>query len=260
MTPNSLNLSETEAHEALRVVDEERGVTSSKITELERFRRKVQGMDVSDRSRPTEPQFSGGDVETVSSGRSNVCCREVVDAFEQTLGTCEDTRLELTMCGELGGEVASTVLNDESSKLTPELKQAIMDSVDERRSQLRVLEEALEKEENSVRKAVELLGSIEESLVSEASLISLGFDELRQRHGSLIYLREDCEDRIQERQKTLSETTKEGATSGLRQMSLVEYLYEGLGVDHPVLSALTEAVQACEKNEMEVRKHICKVV
>ncbi|MFW5983643.1 MAG: DUF7260 family protein [Halobacteria archaeon] len=262
MTLSNPSLSGTEAHEALQVVKEECRTVSRKLTELERFRRSVREMNTLDGGRSTGTQASdGGGVRAVTSTRSTGCvCGDVVDAFDGSLNRCEDTSLERAMSGELGKEIASTILQDRSSKLSSGLKGAILHSVDERRSQLRVLEKALEKEKRSVSETVKLLESINESLVTEGSLIDLGFDELRQRHGTLIYLREDCEDRIQERQQTLSETTKEAAVAGLRHMSLIEYLYEGLEVEHPVLSTLTEAIRVCEENEMEVRKHICKVV
>ena len=90
-------------------------------------------------------------------------------------------------------------------------------------------------------------------------MISLGFDELKQGHGSLTCLKEDFEKRIQERHKTLSKTTKEASAAGLRHMSMVEYLYEELSTEHPVLSTLTEAVRVCERKEREVREYICRV-
>jgi hypothetical protein len=259
---NRPDLSETEAHQALQIVNEERRITSRKLTESNRFRRKVQEMGTLDGSRPTRPQASGGGaVGAMTSSKPKGCvCGDVIDAFEETLGRCDDTRLEFSISGELGDEIASAILQDRSSKLTSELKGAVLFSVEERQSQLRVLEEALETESRSVKETVKLLERIDESLVTEDILINLRFDELRQRHGTLICLREDCEDRIQERQRTLSNTTKEAASTGLRHMSLTEYLYEGLDVDHPVLSALTEAFQACEENETEVRKYICKAV
>jgi hypothetical protein len=263
MNQRSLSLSETEAHKALRTVEEEKQITSDKLTEIDRFRQKVRRMEATgDISNDGFRGAVGGAVNAVvSTMPGGPVCGDVIEAFEDTLNRCEEsTGMETTMSGELGREIAALLLRDEEAELTSDLKGSVLHSVDERKSQLRVLKEALETEEESVRLTVELVESIDETLITEGDLISMGFDELRQRHGSLICLKEDCENRIQERQQTLSRTTKETSAAGLRHMSLVEYLYENLSAEHPVLSTLTEAMQACEENEYEVREHICKVM
>jgi hypothetical protein len=263
MNPSSLSLSETEAHKALQTVDKEKKITSNKITQVDRFRQKVRRIETVDDTAASgfRGTVGGGVSAVVSTQPDGSVCGDIVEAFEETLDRCEKgTSLETTMSGELGREIAALLLRDEEAELTSDLKGSVLHSVDERKSQLRVLREALETEEESVKLTVELVESIDESLITEGTLINLGFDELRQRHGSLICLKEDCENRIQERQQTLSRTTKETSAAGLRHMSLVEYLYENLSAEHPVLSTLTEAMQACEENEYEVREHICKVM
>ena len=262
MTSN--NLSETEAHRALQTVNEEKQITSKKLTEIDRFRRKVHRMDTADGSLTDGTQRSpDGGVRAVASTRQNPAytCGDVIEAFDDTLNNCEEsTSMERTITGELGKDVAALLLQNDKANLTSELKRAVLSSVDERQSQLRVLEKALETEEESVRSTVELVESVNDSIVAEETLINLGFDELRQRHGNLICLKNGCESRIQDRQQTLSETTKEASTAGLRHMSLVECLYEGPSPDHLVLSTLTEAVRVCERKEQEARKYICRVV
>ena len=263
MTPNNLNLSETEAHRALQTVKEEKRITSKKLTEIGRFRQEVREMEAVDGSPADGLRGADGGVRAVSSTGSNpgCVCGDVIEAFEGTLNGCEGSVcVERAMAGELGKDVAAFLLRDGDADLTPELKRAVLSSVDERRSQLRVLEEALETEEESVRSAVELTESMSDSLITEDMMISLGFDELKQGHGSLICLKEDCEKRIQERHKTLSKTTKEASAAGLRHMSMIEYLYEELSTEYPVLSTLTEAVRVCERKEREVREYICRVV
>ena len=262
MNLNSFDPSETDAHEALRVVGREKRITSDKLTEIDRFHRRVRGMDAADVSPTAGPQGAGGGVAAVSAEPvSGSVCGDVVEAFEDTLNRCEEsTGLRVTMSGELGKELAGLLLKDDGSRLTSELKRAVLRSTDERRSQLRVLRRALETEEESVRATIELVESVDGALSADEQLIGLGFDELRRRHGNLTRLKKDCERRIHERQETLSETTKEASAAGLRHMSLIEYLYEELPTEHPVLSTLTETVRVCEEGEHELRGHICKVM
>jgi|GEM_PF-2242718 hypothetical protein len=264
MCQESLDLSETTAHRALRTVKREKEITSEKLTQIERFRQKVHGMNGADTASVAGFRGDGsGGVRTVASPdpTTGCVCGDVVEAFDETLNRCEPERdLTRSMSGELGTEFASVLLRDREAGFGSELKQAVLSSVDERRSQLRVLEEALGTEKASVGAAIEAVESLDESLVTEDELLGLGFDELRQKHGSLIYLHDDCESLIQERQETLSKTTKEATEAGLRHNSLTGYLYEELQTDHPVLSTLTEAVRVCEDREHEVRKHICKAV
>jgi hypothetical protein len=262
MTHNSLSLSETEAHRALQVVRDEKQITSEKLTEIDRFRRKVHRMDTVDGSPADGVQKNpGGDVRAVSTQHPGYACGDVIDAFEDTLNNCEEaTGVQRAIAGELGNEVAALLLQNDKANLTSELKGAVLLSVDERRSQLRVLEEALRTEQESVNSTVELVESINDGTATEETPVSLGFDELRQRHEDLVCLKEDCESRIQRRQQTLSGTTKEASAAGLRHMSLVECLYEELPPDHPVLSTLTEAVRVCERKEREAREYICRAV
>jgi hypothetical protein len=263
MTQSRPDLTQTPAHKALRTVEREGRITSEKVTEMGRFRRRVRGMEAVEPSPSAGVvRAEGGGVDAVASSTpdAGAVCGDVVEAFEETLNTCEGTTLERAISGELGREVAAVLLRDEGAGFTPELKRAVLSSAEERASQLRVLGRALETEEGSVRSAVELVEEVDESLSTDEELLGLRFDELRQRHGTLIYLHEDCESMVQRRQETLSETTKEATAAGLRHDSLTEYLYEGLSTDHPVLSALTEAVRLCERREHEVRKHICKAV
>lgn len=263
MTPRNLSLSKTEAHKALQTVDQEKQITSNKLTEIDRFRRKVRRIETVDgiSTDGFRGTTRGGVNAVVSTRPDGDVCGDVIEAFEDTLDRCEEsTSLETTISGELGKEIAALLLRDKEAELTSNLKESVLHWVDERKSQLRVLREALETEGESVRMTVELVESIDDSLITEGTLISLGFDELRQRHGNLICLKKDCENRIQERQQTLSRTTKEASAAGLRHMSLVEHLYESLSAEHPVLSTLTEAMQTCEENEYKVREHICKVM
>lgn len=261
MDLNSFGLSETDAHDAVRIVDREKRITSEKLTEIDRFERRVRGMDADGMTGGLQGDAGGGVAAVSAEPVSGSVCGDVVEAFEDTLNRCEkDTDLRVTMSGELGKEIAGLVLKDDRSGLTPELKRAVLRSTDERRSQLRVLRQALETEEESVKSTVGLVESVDGAVSADDHLIGLGFDELRRRHRSLTRLRRDCERRIHERQRTLSETTKEASAAGLRHMSLIEYLYEELPTEHPVLSTLTEAVRVCEDEKRELRGHICKVI
>jgi len=261
MNRHHTNTSETAAHKASRITKREKSVTSKKLEEIDRLRKRVRAMETAG---PTAVAKHGsGSTHTVSapSPGTGPVCRDVLDAFKGTLYTCEEDRdLPEAMSGELGRDIAAMVLRNTDTELSSDLKGSILRSTDERKAQLQTLEGALEAEQESVRETIELVESLEDSNLYTGSSIGVGFDDLRERYRTLTDLRERCEDRIQRRQRTLSKTTKQAATAGLRQMSLVEFLYEELEADYPVLSTLTETVRICERKRDNVSRYICRVM
>jgi len=262
MDRRDINTSETAAHKASQINKREKSITSKKLEEIDRFRKKVHEIEPAGRIPARAKHGSGGvRVASAPSPGTEPVCRDVVDAFKDTLGRCEKSRdLPGMMVSELGRDIAVMVLRNTDTELSSNLKGSILRSTDERKAQLQTLRGALETEQESIRKTIETVESINESDPYETSSIGVEFDDLRERYKTLTDLRERCEERIQQRQRTLSMTTKQAATAGLRQVSLIEFLYEELEADHPVLSTLTETVRICEKEQDNVSRHICRVM
>jgi len=255
----------TPAHEALRRVLREREHASGKLAALERFR---QG--VCDTPAEAKQQASGdagrapdGGVRQAPAALQGTEDRrdEVLELFDETVRpyTAEEAECEASLkeavSEEFGRDVALLLSPERGDRLTQGLKDAVLSAAADRQSEMRAMEDALETEEESVGRAVDLADEVGAS-VHEIPLLRLGFDELREEYERLSALQERCEEGIEDRQEVLHRTTNHGAAAGVRHRDLVGYLYQDFPTDYPVLSTLTRLNEVCAERQRTVRSHL----
>jgi len=270
-----LTVEETHAHQALRRVVAEQEHVGKKSEAFKRFREEVSGV-------PTETSGSGGFGATTATGGGGIAttltnttptrdgCRRVLALFDETVRpqSVEDIKgsepLVETLAEELGRDVAYSLSSSEGA-FTKELKTALLSATADREAELCAMEKALEKEEESVRSALETVENASGSELaslggSEGALLGMGFDELREAHAETSELGEESERAVEERQKTLHETTNNGAAAGVEHHELVGYLYEDFPTEYPVLFTLTKLKELCEERGRAVRDSLCRTL
>lgn len=140
----------------------------------------------------------------------------------------------------------------------PEPKRQLLERVRERRTECRLLADAIDDEREQLRDATEELDGVVAWLVSadETPLTELEFEQLRERHERLETHRERCDELAAERQAALGGTRNDGLT-GIRKRDVLALLYDDFAVDHPVLAdvaRLTDLLADCQRT---VRRHLC---
>jgi hypothetical protein len=203
---------------------------------------------------------------TVATGTNRGGCAAVRDAFDATVrdvaGVGDGESVFETMAAELGEELAVALAPTTGSALTPEFREQVVSGATDRRFQLRTMASALDRELSSLESAREDVETIREWLerADGTPLTALEYDELRARHERLDDYRARCERRARKRQALLDGSTGEHGRVGLEHRCLVDYLYEDLPVEHPVLDGVTTAVETCERCQRNVRAHLTRCV
>ena len=161
---------------------------------------------------------------------------------------------------ELTESIAVALAPASSVPLSPELKRGILAEARTRRTELDVLHRALGREIESLAAAGETVSTVTGWIAAadETPLSELGFDALRRRHERLDDFRGRCDDAAADRQSELASTTAVAAEAGLRHRDLVESIYDGLAVDHPVLTTLVRLDGACRECQRSVRAHLVR--
>lgn len=191
----------------------------------------------------------GGGTTAVSSmtgGSGDERCRQLRERFEATVRphSLEDVAgtepVTETIREELGERVALALAPDGNPRYTPQLRDGIFASIDERRAGLRAMSSAVDRELTFLREAREEIGGMIDGF-GEADgryLYEHGFNELRERHDRLEAYRTRCDRLARERQTVLASATSYGASAGMNHRTLIAYLYRSLPTNHPVLTAI----------------------
>ncbi|EMA31325.1 DUF7260 family protein [Halobiforma nitratireducens] len=275
-------------------VEAERDATSAKLSAFDRFASGVD--DVPTDSPPASPADSGRTIgspgaPTVRSGvgptamavgsdatdRASVDSRRAVrDLFAETVRprSVDDVDVDVdadadgteplcvTLAEELGDDVAVALAPSTDRQFTPELKQGVLEAVDQRRAELETMRGALDTEATSLESTIETVEEIREWFrhADETPLLELGFDALRRRHEALADHRRRCRDRLDRRQEVLRETTVHGGAAGLEHRTLVTYLYGNLPSTYPVLTTVLCLLEQCRTAQRAVRDHLTRRV
>jgi hypothetical protein len=254
-------------------VEAERAAAEAKRAGMDSFIDRV--ADLSPESSPAEsPGVAGaGGVarRTEASGAGG--CEPVRTAFAETVhpkAVAEDAASEsagstsqpltATIRRELTESIAVALAPASSVSLSPGLKRGILTEARRRRSELDVLCRALDREAESLQSAADTVASVSSWIAAadETPLTELGFDALRHRHEALAGHRKRCEEAVADRQSILASTTAVDADAGLRHRDLVASIYEGLSVDHPVLTTVVRLDDACQECQRTVRAHLVR--
>ena len=242
-----------------------------KLAAFDRFERTVRGIDPVEAGTAAAASVAGGGAVagTPAAERSGEDrCRQVREGFAETVRpySVEDVaRAEsvvATIGEELGEEVALAVSPGSGGEFTPPVREAVLSGIGNRRSELRAMSAALERERDSLRRvADELAAAVEEvAALGSRRLYRYGFGELRERHERLERVRERCERLARERQELLASATSHGAATGIRHRTLVEHLYRDLSVDHPVLASVVDFERRCLEGQRAVRDQLTRRV
>lgn len=195
-------------------------------------------------------------------------CRTVRTAFAETVrphAVADDKGSEAlleTIRSELSEPVAVALAPTTEASFTPELKRRVVSVAATRRTEAVALRVALDREADQLERAGESVDDVTAWIADadETSLTELGFEALRDRHGTLADHRARCERLAEERQAFLRGRTNETAEVGVDHRRLVPQVYEALPVDHPVLATVSRLDAVCADCQRAVRKHLVRRV
>jgi len=180
-------------------------------------------------------------------------CRRVRASFEESVLPHVDddaAGVYAALASELSTEVAVALASEGGGNLfTEPLRRAILDSVDQRLAEGRVMLRVLKRELSSLDDAVEALKSVTESLpsVDEADLLLCDDGELWTRRCRTTSLASDLEDAVQVRQSTLDTVTATDVKAGIGHDTVVEYLFGDRDTTYPALDALLCGIRECRR-------------
>lgn len=242
-----------------------------KLAAFDRFERTVRGIDPVEAGTAAAAWAAGGGAVAgtpVAERSGDSRCRRVREGFAETVRpySVEDVAgaesVVATIGEELGEEVALAISPGGVGEFTPTVREAILSTIGDRRSELRAMAAALERERDSLRAAADeldaALGAVE--TLGNRRLYRYGFEALRERHERLARLRERCERLARERQELVGSTTSHGAETGIRHRTLIGYLYRDLPVDHPVLATVVGFEEECIEAQRAIRDQLTRRV
>ena len=264
-------VAEPSLDDARRLVGDEQDHIDDKLTAFDRFANGVSRLPTT--SPPSSVESSPGatgppgsvSATVGSQPSSDTTTRRVRSLFAETIrphsieDVDEPEPLLVTIREELSPEIALAVAPSTDRAFTPDLQAAICSAVDQSQAELRAMRRGLDTEADSLRAAADLHGELVDWTDDDRQPCSkLGFEPLSRRHERLAEFRQQCEALAADRQSTLHGTTNHTATASLSHRLLVEYLYQPLAVDYPVLSAVAHLTDDCETRQRTVRRHLIR--
>lgn len=261
---------ETHLGRAMDRVDAERERVDALSDGLERFASRVADLSVgADSPDPRGGVIDGpgpdghltdGGVRLRSRSGAPDGCERVRDLFVADVLPHADADAPVrAMSEELGREVAMLVARGDSRHLSRPLIDAVTAASARRRRDVRTMQRALEREAAFLDDAASDLDPVVDWIVDadETPLTDLDFDALRERHEALATHRTGCRELAERRQRQLDATTARGQ-SAIAHRSLVESLYAGFAVSHPVLATAVRLDDLCRRCQRAVREHLVR--
>ncbi|WP_049985235.1 DUF7260 family protein [Halobellus rufus] len=251
---------------ARRAVRDELRETERQQRGFEGFRGTVAGIDP-DRgvpngsSAPTAtpsagsgPGWStGASAATATAATPDDRCRRVRAAFEELVLPHVETEtggVPATIAAELSAEVAVALAAEGGgNQFTEALREAVLEHVDQRLAEGRVMLRALTRERDSLDDAIALLKRVDRELPAvDDSVVLLSTDEeLWDRRRRVASLETDLEAALRDRQSTLGDVVASEVKAGIEHDTVVEYLFGERDVTYPALDALARAVGECRR-------------
>ncbi|MFD1601067.1 DUF7260 family protein [Halobellus rarus] len=238
---------------ARRTARDERRRTERQQRGFERFRRTVaetETADLGDTGATTGPSSVGW---TASAPTTTGGCRRVRAAFEESvLPHVDDASggVHAAIAAELSGEVAVALATEGGgNRFTEPLRRAVLDSVDQRLAEGRVMLRVLARELESLDDAIGVLKRVEASLpsVDKSDRLLCEDAELWARRRQTTALEADLDDAIRARQSTLDAVTSSDVKAGIGHDAVVEYLFGDRDTTYPALDGLARAVRECRR-------------
>ena len=261
----------TSVHEALERVDEEREHVDGQLTAVDRFAKGVTDLEPASAAASTPQRLTDGGVVTATAvRRENAADRRerVRELFAETIRPYsvddleDDEPLVETIAEELSHDVAAALSPETNGAFTPRVKQAVLSATADRRAELKAINIALEREAESLESAAAEIDAVTDWIcrADETPLLELGFDDLRERHETLARHRERCRRVLDERQATLRRTANHNASAGIRQRTVVAFLYQEFSTSHPALTTALRLEKVCADCQRAVRDHLTRRV
>ena len=256
--------------DARRLVDDERDHIDEKLAAFDRFADGLRRLPTDSPSPSPRSTTVGagppGSISAAAGGRSagDDTTRQVRSLFAETVrpysieDVDEPEPLLVSIREELTPEIALAVAPSTDRAFTPELRTAIYAAVDQSQAELRAMRQGLATEAESLAAAADLRTELTDWIDARPPCSKQGFEALSRRHERLDDFRQQCDALAADRQSTLHGTTNHTATASLSHQLLVEYLYQPLAVDYPVLSAVARLTDYCESRRRTVRRHLTR--
>ena len=162
-----------------------------------------------------------------------------------------DEPLEESLASEFTLEIAAAILKD--GPVTPQLKMAMLDSIEQSQQQRTRTLRLFEDELDSLEQARNLQERIETALaeLDRISLETWHAENVAAARERLLGLEDDCERLVCNRQEMLRERPPlRGST--IDHETVAEYLYEGCSFDYPVLAAAAEWVESLRERRQQM--------
>jgi hypothetical protein len=262
---------ETHVEQALARVREEQVAIEGKQTAYKHFVSGVEKTSVEPSTTQHGLQTTTGPVATMHStpsGRSE-SRKQVRELFADTVrphstADIADTEsLPETIAAELSEKIAVALApQNVTTGFTSNLKNGILSEVAQRQHELRAMERALDREEESLVGAKDVTDEVLQWIVdvNETRLTELDFEALRVRHDRLDGFHDHCATVVRERQSLLHATTSADGKAGIAQQELVKCLYVAFPVTYPVLSTVVRVEQVCDECQRAIRDHLVRRV
>lgn len=227
-------------------VAHERDEVEAKRGAYDRFRARIESI-----SPQAVPADGGATLVSAASTTTAGPIRETIAPLH------EERPLVEVLAAELGEGIATALTTDGASSA---IHRATRSEADRRRAELAAMDRALGAEADSLARADDVVEPIRGWLVetNETPLSDCGFEVLRAYHERLAGFREDCAALLSDRQEHLGRTTSADGRAGLRHRDLVDHLYEGFPIDHPVLVTLVRLDELCTECQRTVRDHLVR--
>jgi len=241
-----------------------------KLAAFDRFERAVRGIDPVEAGAAATAWAAGGAAVAgtpIAKRSGDDRCRRVREGFAETVrpysveDVAEAESVVATIGEELGEEVARAI-SPGGGAFTPTVRGAVLSAIGDRRSELRAMAAALERERDSLRATADELDAARAAVetIENRRLYRYGFEALCERHERVARLRERGERLARERQELVGSTTSHGAETGIRHRTLIGYLYRDLPVDHPVLAAVVGFEEECIEAQRAIRDQLTRRV
>lgn len=239
-------------------VSKERSRTAAERDAFVRFAERVKELPAS-RPMKTEPASSGGVATLATTTRPSRTLEAVRSAYRQTVMAVphheeeyDDSLIE-NMATEFGTDVASSVA--EGTELSPLLKRMLASKARKSALDRGALLDAISREEQSLAETSESLSEVQDSLSAfhPDKLRNSGFSKLKDRWDELGVLEDRTTAVLNERQRHLLREPY-GGVGKTGVPSLVDYLYQTLEVDHPVLATGAEILDQIRTSRATVSR------
>ncbi|WP_438267641.1 DUF7260 family protein [Halorussus aquaticus] len=239
---------------AIESVRRERREVECECRAFRRFRQRIQSLET---ATPQIEQPSVGMQQGLSYAQRSVRdeiephYRETVMAVDHYENVYDDS-LEASISTEFGADVL--LLISKASSFSPVIKQRLLGAAQRCTDNRRLFLETLENEFSTLTDAQSTVRGIRDTIIEidDDELQDLSATQLTRRFERLQSLTDECEEWLQRRQDQLHIRQSERPSDERGCPGLCLYLYETLGIGHPVLATFTKVIEIIHRYEQQL--------